>query len=284
MTTVPPAVNRARRRLGWPMPGLPERAWRSPLAFDLAFAMVMGVLTLAGSLAESHPIRSESGGASRPPVAPPAALPAGAAGALALIWRRRRPGLVLVVSLAGVLAYTVPGVFRRRGAAEPRRRRVCRRGGRADRPGGGPLGADDGRADGCRRGVRPAWGRPAAAFVLIPGEVARPRCCWALSRWPAAAPSRAERTLSSRPAAAVDAERLRIARELHDVVAHTMATINVQAGVAGHVIAEHPEQAGARRPGRDQAGQQGGDARAARHPQRPAPGATRKTPLRRRPA
>src|SRR6266699_3268574 len=41
----------------------------------------------------------------------------------------------------------------------------------------------------------------------------------------------------------VDEERLRIARELHDVVAHTMATINVQAGVAAHVLSTHPEAA-----------------------------------------
>ena len=41
----------------------------------------------------------------------------------------------------------------------------------------------------------------------------------------------------------VDAERLRIARELHDVVAHTIATINVQAGVAVHVIDKQPEAA-----------------------------------------
>jgi signal transduction histidine kinase len=38
-------------------------------------------------------------------------------------------------------------------------------------------------------------------------------------------------------------ERLRIARDLHDSVAHTMATINVQAGAAAHVIDRHPEQA-----------------------------------------
>ena len=38
-------------------------------------------------------------------------------------------------------------------------------------------------------------------------------------------------------------ERLRIAQDLHDSVAHSMATINVQAGVAAHVIDRHPERA-----------------------------------------
>jgi signal transduction histidine kinase len=38
-------------------------------------------------------------------------------------------------------------------------------------------------------------------------------------------------------------ERLRIARDLHDVVAHSIASINVQAGVAVHVIDRNPEQA-----------------------------------------
>jgi signal transduction histidine kinase len=38
-------------------------------------------------------------------------------------------------------------------------------------------------------------------------------------------------------------ERLRIARELHDVVAHHMSLINVQAGVALHLMDRKPEQA-----------------------------------------
>ena len=38
-------------------------------------------------------------------------------------------------------------------------------------------------------------------------------------------------------------ERLRIAQDLHDSVAHSMATINVQAGAAEHVLERHPEQA-----------------------------------------
>jgi signal transduction histidine kinase len=38
-------------------------------------------------------------------------------------------------------------------------------------------------------------------------------------------------------------ERVRIARELHDVVAHNIAMINVQAGVAAHVLHSRPDQA-----------------------------------------
>jgi signal transduction histidine kinase len=38
-------------------------------------------------------------------------------------------------------------------------------------------------------------------------------------------------------------ERLRIARELHDVLAHNISMINVQAGVALHLMDEHPEHA-----------------------------------------
>ena len=38
-------------------------------------------------------------------------------------------------------------------------------------------------------------------------------------------------------------ERLRIARELHDVISHSIATIGIQAGVAAHLLDENPEQA-----------------------------------------
>jgi signal transduction histidine kinase len=40
-----------------------------------------------------------------------------------------------------------------------------------------------------------------------------------------------------------DEERLRIARELHDVLAHNISVINVQSGVALHLIDEQPQQA-----------------------------------------
>jgi signal transduction histidine kinase len=41
----------------------------------------------------------------------------------------------------------------------------------------------------------------------------------------------------------ISEERLQIARELHDVLAHNISLINVQAGVALHLIDERPEQA-----------------------------------------
>ena len=43
---------------------------------------------------------------------------------------------------------------------------------------------------------------------------------------------------------AVAEERSRIARELHDVVAHAMSVITVQAGVGGHLLTSRPQRAG----------------------------------------
>ena len=51
----------------------------------------------------------------------------------------------------------------------------------------------------------------------------------------------AERTREEEAQRRAEQERLRIARELHDVVAHTLTTINVQAGVARHLLERQPE-------------------------------------------
>lgn len=53
----------------------------------------------------------------------------------------------------------------------------------------------------------------------------------------------AERSREEEARARVDAERLRIAREVHDTVAHAIAIINVQSGVTAHVLDRRPEQA-----------------------------------------
>jgi signal transduction histidine kinase len=54
----------------------------------------------------------------------------------------------------------------------------------------------------------------------------------------------AERTREEEARRRVDEERLRIARELHDVVSHSIGVISVQAGVAAHLLERRPDKAG----------------------------------------
>jgi signal transduction histidine kinase len=54
---------------------------------------------------------------------------------------------------------------------------------------------------------------------------------------------RLEREREEEARRAVTEERLRIARELHDVVAHSMSVIAVQSAVGGHVMDTQPEEA-----------------------------------------
>jgi signal transduction histidine kinase len=72
------------------------------------------------------------------------------------------------------------------------------------------------------------------SLVLVVGEVARGRREWI----EAAGHARAEASRRQ-----VSDERLEIARELHDVIAHNISLINVQAGVALHLMDEQPAQA-----------------------------------------
>ncbi|MFL6165926.1 MAG: sensor histidine kinase [Ornithinibacter sp.] len=83
-----------------------------------------------------------------------------------------------------------------------------------------------------------SWGAAAATLawallVLALAEVGRVRGERAASHRRAMAEQRRRRE---------GEERLRIARELHDVVAHHMSLINVQASVALHLRGTHPEQ------------------------------------------
>ena len=74
---------------------------------------------------------------------------------------------------------------------------------------------------------------------------------------------------------AVAEERLRIARELHDVVAHSMSVIAVQAGFGQYVIDEQPGKA-REALGAIQADQPGRAGRDAAHAQRAAAGRHRR--------
>jgi signal transduction histidine kinase len=55
--------------------------------------------------------------------------------------------------------------------------------------------------------------------------------------------SRRSEALAARAAQAASNERVRIAREMHDIVSHNMAIISLQAGVAEHVFDDDPDSA-----------------------------------------
>ena len=77
--------------------------------------------------------------------------------------------------------------------------------------------------------------------VLLLGEAVRNRR--ALAEEVRGRLRRAEEDREREAERRVQQERLRIARETHDVLAHTIAAINVQAGVAAELIDEAPERA-----------------------------------------
>ena len=71
---------------------------------------------------------------------------------------------------------------------------------------------------------------------------------WAAGRWGSSAAARArarelEASRAALAAAAVDAERLRIARELHDIVAHAVTVMVLQSAGASRMAVKNPELA-----------------------------------------
>ncbi|WP_329520650.1 sensor histidine kinase [Spirillospora sp. NBC_01491] len=87
-----------------------------------------------------------------------------------------------------------------------------------------------------------AWpweaGRPAAVLVLVAIAAA-----WTAGNSIRERRKHAEELASRAASQAVTAERLRIARELHDMVAHSIGIIAIQAGVGSRVIDTQPAEA-----------------------------------------
>jgi len=85
-----------------------------------------------------------------------------------------------------------------------------------------------------RIGLSGAGALAEAGWVLLPALIG------GLVRRVRAATARADEEAAGRR---VEQERLRVAREVHDVVGHGLSVISLQAGVALHVLARRPEQA-----------------------------------------
>ena len=206
-------------------------------------AAVITAVLVSGSYGEAHPSQPADLVQFRGhalPHTPSVALLLVAAACLVLAAKRRYPVTVLLVSTACVVAYSLTGAIN--GAVllapaialytvattVPWRRALVLAAVTlvalmAATAAGNPFGS-----------------RIGGGFFLIPALIAGPvfgGIAIANRRaYVASIQARAEEEAQRR----VDEERLRIERELHDIVDHSMATINVQAGVAEHVLAANP--------------------------------------------
>ena len=230
----------ASRRGGWWRGWFVPAGGLRPRLVDVLLALVIAFIQVAGTIAYSQ---------DEPPS--PWAFDAFAclllvAGPVALLFRRRWPEATLAVAFAAAAGYAASGYPR------------------------GPAGLPAfafAMASAIMMGRRAfAWGVLVVAYAaftwlpsLIPDEVEKARgpagqaanLTW-LPLVGAASEiarirleRRGERAHAAREEARRRAseERLRIARELHDALAHNISLINVQSGVALHLLDERPEQA-----------------------------------------
>jgi signal transduction histidine kinase len=216
------------------------RRWR-----NAAGVAVVTLLTVIGSYAEANPAHTYGGLhlTSHPPL--PAYLLV-AIPALALAGRDRYPVRVFLLAVAGAVGWAalgqidgaalVPVLVALFWVALTRSRRVVLIAGLA---GAMAIFLAEGLFGpfGWLGGPNATMWPELLAAAALGGYVAARR------QWLAAERDRKERTEQIREEETrrrVDAERMRIARELHDVVAHSMAMINVQATAASLLLADDP--------------------------------------------
>jgi signal transduction histidine kinase len=220
------------------------RRWQGSASYDVVTAVILTAVLTAGAYGEAHPNQPADQVVNGHPVphTPLAAFLLVVLACLVLAVRHRYPVAVLVISTAAVVTYSALGYVNGAVLLAPAvalytvAKTVSVR--RSLLLAAGTLVA---------LMTATAAGNPfqptAGGFYLIPALIAAPVFGGIAVRnrlaYVASIEARAEDAASRR----IGEERLRIARELHDVVAHTMATINVQATAASHVLAEQPAAA-----------------------------------------
>jgi signal transduction histidine kinase len=219
------------------------RRWWSAAGIALVFA-----LTVIGCYVEANPVHSYGGlHLARHP--PAVAYLIVALAALALIWRDRAPVAVFALAVAGGVAWAglgqidgaalVPVIVALYWLALTRPRGVVLAAGLT---GAVAIFVAEGVLGpfGWFGGPNATMWPELLAAAALGGYVAARR------QWLAADRDRrakADQIREEETRRRVDAERMRIARELHDVIAHSMAMINVQASAAAMLLADEPQRA-----------------------------------------
>lgn len=234
---------RARR----PLPGLDwlDEDWRPSVVRDALTAAILTIIAFWAAFGEAHPQDPSRyfKGHDHLPYTPPAAFLLVIAAGAVLAGRHRYPRTVLCASTGAVAAYSAAGwvngsslllpavALGTLAAMVPARQAIMWAVGVLAVLGlasmvNNPLGS----ATGGGVTILPFT----IAVATLAGIAIANRRAYARS-----VRGQAEREAQRR----IDEERLRIARELHDVVAHTMATITVQAAAASQLLTTSPERA-----------------------------------------
>jgi signal transduction histidine kinase len=222
-----------------------RRYQRSP-ARNVVFTGIITAITVWGSYGEAHPhSRSNIVQFQGAPIPHPSA---GAyllvvIASLVLIGRNRFPLTVLAISTAGVLGYTLLGYVNGAALIAPA---VAVYAVATNLPVKQALAASAAALAvlwPATAALNPFDSTTGGPVVVIPVLFAA-TCLGGIAvsnrrAFVASIQARADDEARRR----IDEERLRIARELHDVVAHTMSTINVQASAAAIVLKDRPDAA-----------------------------------------
>ncbi|MFJ7067086.1 sensor histidine kinase [Streptomyces sp. NPDC101115] len=233
--------------LATPLARTRHRLRAHPLAFDAGLALVVLACMVTGSFTDPHGSPDGPTFGDRVPTAFGVVLML--LGAAALVFRRRRPIAVLAATTLFSLVALI-GDERPAPVAMSAVVALFTVASRTDRPTTWRLGLATMAAMTFAAmvfGPTPwyaqenlgvfAWTGMAAAA----GDAVRSRRAFVDAIRERA--ERAERSREEEARRRVAEERLRIARDLHDVVAHHIALVNVQAGVAAHVMDKRPDQA-----------------------------------------